>query len=505
MSVAVDERSRFSKMVMRYGIAFIIALFYVTVALHFNYTPDDTYIYLRFARNIAEGNGFAFNPGQPAYGVTGPLWSLLISIGSLLHLNLFVVAKILDLVLASAAIILFVLFALEVLRDHLAAVVAGFALSVNVWVLRWSGTGMETSLALLLVVSAAYAAMRNDYLLAVVLSALLTLTRPEGLLFFVILMADLVVNSVKKTRALKNMPVYLVVYVAILSPWLLFALYQFGTVIPATATAKSALRDFWSMRWWALTQEAKIFLASDLFDMAALVIGVALVTISRSPRAQSYDDRNRLYPHIFGFLWIIGLLSTYIVFGVDVVSRYFVLVIPFLIVYGFWGFLQIQAQWGALRKLGFNGLVLFAGLLLVENQLVYHRTVLPHMREFAVGMKEAILPIALWFRDNTPHQTIILTPDLGAIGYYSDRTVYDVAGLVTPEMFALRKKGFSYDEIMTRRMYRGLIAPDYIVDRAAHPDRLSSPDLLPLFTQQFPSLGISKRGIVFYTVYKVRK
>ena len=40
---------------------------------------DDSWIHLQFARNLAEGNGFAYNPGVPVAGSTAPLWTLLLA------------------------------------------------------------------------------------------------------------------------------------------------------------------------------------------------------------------------------------------------------------------------------------------------------------------------------------------------------------------------------------------------------------------------------------------
>jgi hypothetical protein len=40
---------------------------------------DDSWIHLHFARNIAEGAGFSYNPGVPVAGSTAPLWTLLLA------------------------------------------------------------------------------------------------------------------------------------------------------------------------------------------------------------------------------------------------------------------------------------------------------------------------------------------------------------------------------------------------------------------------------------------
>src|SRR5213593_2217348 len=39
---------------------------------------DDSWIHLHFARNLAEGAGFSYNPGAPVAGSTAPLWTLLL-------------------------------------------------------------------------------------------------------------------------------------------------------------------------------------------------------------------------------------------------------------------------------------------------------------------------------------------------------------------------------------------------------------------------------------------
>ena len=35
---------------------------------------DDSWIHMQFARNLAEGRGFAYNPGVPVSGSTAPPW-----------------------------------------------------------------------------------------------------------------------------------------------------------------------------------------------------------------------------------------------------------------------------------------------------------------------------------------------------------------------------------------------------------------------------------------------
>lgn len=40
---------------------------------------DDAWIHFQFARNLASGHGFAYNPDVPVAGSTAPLWTLLLA------------------------------------------------------------------------------------------------------------------------------------------------------------------------------------------------------------------------------------------------------------------------------------------------------------------------------------------------------------------------------------------------------------------------------------------
>ena len=61
------------------GIA-MLATFLVSelrIASHAGFPIDDAWIHAVFARNLVEGQGFAFNPGESIGGSTAPLWSRL--------------------------------------------------------------------------------------------------------------------------------------------------------------------------------------------------------------------------------------------------------------------------------------------------------------------------------------------------------------------------------------------------------------------------------------------
>mgnify|MGYP001560024612 CR=1 FL=1 len=133
--------------------AVLVVIFYVTAAGHFSYTTDDSYIYFQYARNLAQGNGPCFNAGEPSYGFTSPLWLLILSAGGAVGADIPLLAKVLDLLFASLSIVLLFFVALELTRDVAVSFCASLALSVNAWLLRWAGSGLETSLAVFLMLA----------------------------------------------------------------------------------------------------------------------------------------------------------------------------------------------------------------------------------------------------------------------------------------------------------------------------------------------------------------
>ena len=63
---------------------------------------DDSWIHLQFARNVATGWGFSYNPGEPTPGSTAPLWTLLLAANGAVGLPLPLSAKLWGVLLGAA-------------------------------------------------------------------------------------------------------------------------------------------------------------------------------------------------------------------------------------------------------------------------------------------------------------------------------------------------------------------------------------------------------------------
>jgi hypothetical protein len=48
-----------------------------------------------------------------------------------------------------------------------------------------------------------------------------------------------------------------------------------------------------------------------------------------------------------------------------------------------------------------------------------------------------MVAVGQWLQENTPSQTLIAAHDIGAIGYFAERPILDLAGLISPEVIPL--------------------------------------------------------------------
>jgi hypothetical protein len=479
------------RLVLQYGIGFIVLVFFVTASFHFRYTPDDAYIYLQYGRNIARGEGFSFNAGAPSYGITGPLWALLIAAGAKLNLDPYIVAKTLDIVFAAFSIIAVLAFAFVLMRDRIYALVAAWIFSFDAWFLRWSGSGMESSIGVLLVMLTLWYAYKKEYITSALVAGLLTLVRPEGMFLFVAVLVDCIVNGKERTAVIRTVLASFLLYSVVVGSWLLYSWMQFGAIVPNIFLTKPT--DGNSL-WNSILSNLRIIGATQCLMALFLIAGV-IVAVRRSEWRTLREDG-------FPLIWVLLVPLFYVVINVQVVSRYLLLILPVVVVYGIWGIKRLEIASLVSPQRGLQILLLVAGLSLGQNQFIYRMWVVPHMETFELGAEECLKPIAYWLRSNSAPGSSVLTPDIGMLGYISERTIYDMAGLVTPE--ARRAlSGVSYDEAMKQRRYEQVMHPDYVIDRSPAPERLASEGLVPVMTRTFSGHGLSNPDLEYYTLYKV--
>ncbi len=149
-----------------YAGAFILRTSFVVDGVRRFCLLDDAMISMRYARNLAEGHGPVWNPGEEAVeGITNPLWT---GTMAMLHLTGAPESKVSLLVQISSAVFLLANLVLVfkiarfLCRDSLAAAIAATVLTAFYYPLnKWALQGMEVGAAALLVTAAVWMAIRT--------------------------------------------------------------------------------------------------------------------------------------------------------------------------------------------------------------------------------------------------------------------------------------------------------------------------------------------------------
>lgn len=451
-------------------IALFLALLVLASILYISFQPDDYFIYLQYARNLKQSGQAAFNPGEPSYGFTSPLWLGILGLGfDSAHPHFF--PKLVSLLIYGLAILLFWLFCQRRFGSEI-AVTGLLLLFFNPWVWRWSLSGMETTAALLCAIILVIAWVEEKHWLWFPLG-ILPLLRPELLAWT---LAGAAWLSLKK-RPFSGL-------LALLPPaaWLLISRLAFGQWFPNTAHAKAA--GFSAAAAWKAAE--KTLLTLQPVDLAALGLAVwGLVVIRRLKRPGR------------GLLVLTLLLAAMFAFkGVKVHTRYLVPLFPLTVTL----FLYTTLRFPRWRR----GIAAASLLVSLTQTVVW---VYPATRDYIRSERRVNQEIGRWLRENTPPDSRIFLWDIGAIAFESGRRIIDMNGLLDARIFHRRTP---YPEIIARQM-QGLDpdTPHYLVD--VHRQRFRARGKIPgietefLFSRPFHHMFVFQKRPLYYSLYRLRR
>src|SRR5439155_2990076 len=103
------------------------------------------------ARHVAQGEGFVFNTGERVYGSTSPLWVLLLADAIAMGVDGLAASRLLGALGLLASLLLWSRLVRRTLESSWLRMLSTLAWAGHAWMLRWSLSGMETPLAVALV------------------------------------------------------------------------------------------------------------------------------------------------------------------------------------------------------------------------------------------------------------------------------------------------------------------------------------------------------------------
>jgi len=428
-------------------------------------TIDDAYITFRYARNILDGQGMVYNPGDIVLGTTTPLYTGLMTIlGSLaggadapfpwiaLLVNAF-----------SDALSCMLLIRLGIsLGSKNSGVACALIWAIAPMSVTFAIGGMETSVFILLMLATFYFYSAGRPVPAALAASMSLLTRPDALLFLLPLAIERVRRILPSQRLNPNpLPISSAELLTFFIPtliWTAFSTIYFGSPLPHSITAKVA--------------------AYRLPPEAALI------------RLLQHYATPFLGHLTFGNLWIrIGLIIFPILFGLGTLlairkkpGSWVMFVYPWFYLTAFSIANPLIFRWYLAPPLPLYFLGILLGgeriaqdvkrpslslvFVVVAFMLTLNGwTLKPDHGPTRPAPKMAFIELELIYEaigrnleGKISSSEILSAGDIGALGYFSKAKILDTVGLISPEVAHYYPLPESFYEIIYA------IAPDLILD-----------------------------------------
>lgn len=393
---------------------------------------DDAWIHQTYARNLADLGEWSFVSGVTSAGSTSPLWTVILT---LFHLVTKDTPYGLTYLMGAVWLWVLACFAELIFRQSFPTYKSNFppagVLMVLEWHLVWAGaSGMETLLFAALILAAFYLLHDintwNGYRLVGIIIGIGVWVRPDALTLLGPLVFIIFFQESKWNFRLQATGRSLAAAALPLAAYLIFNYLLSGQIWPNTFYAKQT--EYASMREIPILIRYGKIVSLPLVGMGVLLLPGFLYKSYRSIRTCN------VY-WLAAILWWLGYSLVYAL-HLPVTyqhGRYLIPAMPVFLVVGLVGSVEglgFGKTTGSLRRaigrgwVGATAIVLAAFLVMGGTS---------YAQDVAIINTEMVAA-AKWLNANTAPDDLIAVHDIGAVGYFTQRRIIDLAGLVTPEV-----------------------------------------------------------------------
>jgi hypothetical protein len=389
---------------------------------------DDSWIHQTYARNLVEYGGWFFIPGVSSAGSTSPLWTLFLTPGHIFQTDFFYYWTFFlsGLLFIGSSIVFQRLFE-NMIGKTTKYPWAGLLFLLE-WHLVWSAnSGMETILFIFIILSVFYFLLsrvdKNLWLIWLLLGVVI-FVRPDGITLLGPYIFVFLINfSRRNNLPVMNLSLGFVVMSIFVILYALFNLRLSGDVLPNTFFAKQAeyqilyskplLQRFFEMFMVSLTGSGILLLPGFIYYLYLSV-------------------KDRKWEILSVYIWFFGYLLIYAVRlpATYQHGRYVIPTIPIFFVLSGIGIYQFFQ--GSMVK---RNLIEFGYKISILAVLVifFFLGAKAYAEDVAIIQSEMV-ETARWVNENLPPDAIIAAHDIGAMGFFADRQIIDLAGLISPEV-----------------------------------------------------------------------
>jgi 4-amino-4-deoxy-L-arabinose transferase-like glycosyltransferase len=327
---------------------------------------------------------------------------------------------------------------------------------------------------------------------------LAVLIRPEFFGFFII---TVVYYFFVFTERRKDLITATLIALVIIGVWILFAYNYFGTIIPNTYLYKAG-GNLFGFQLENSYRTIKLFAAGNLAEFVLIVLLLLAAIYYRGKSAADLDNVKKRFSILkeervlLPILWISGFYLFYLLKDVTVISRYSLMLVPFIIIIVTLLFNFIKDQIS--EKTKSTILIIYLFTIIFGYGFITLKVVKPASDEFVKGFQTTYREIAsIIKKDSGNRKTTVALTDVGIIGCFSGAKVYDFAGLVDHSRFNYDN---SRDYLMAKK-------PGYVILREEYKPQDILPDGIEieiLFKRRLGGFGINHsnpRTVTLYTLY----
>ncbi|MDD2922910.1 MAG: hypothetical protein PHQ36_11560, partial [Anaerolineales bacterium] len=220
---------------------------------------------------------------------------------------------------------------------------------------------------------------------------------------------------------------YLIGFGSLFVPYLFFNLAVGGTPMPNTFYAKQAEYASW--------RSLSIF--TRLWQMfLQLLVGPSLALLPGMIGWGVKSARGKMWGSVAAFLWALGYFGMYILrLPMYQHGRYIMPAMPIFFLFGLLAFAEFDKSKMFARH-HWVGQAAWRGVIVMLTFSFIFLGASSYAQDVALIESEMVVA-AKWAAQNLPPDALIAAHDIGALGYFDDHDLIDLAGLISPEVIPI--------------------------------------------------------------------
>jgi arabinofuranosyltransferase len=404
----------------------------------FDFVTDDAFISFRYARNLALHGQLVFNLGERVEGYTNFLWTVILALGIKLGLGPVALSRFLGVALGIATLAVVVRMSLRLAGERRSRwhLLAPLLLATCGAYACWCSGGLETQLFTFLVTLGfdlvlGEVTRRRGFASAAVF-AFAAMTRPEGVMFFALVICFRVLTNLRRERRLlphRHEVAWVGLFLGLFAPYFLWRWHYYGWLFPNTYYVKSSGA--------AGTWKLGVYYLRRFCEDYGIHFLLVLVLLGRAAK----DDERRRDLRLLGGIVYLPFAAYVVKVGGDFMGLYrFVLpVIPLGAVVLAESCRRLYARlvpplgaWVPGIALGLVGVGFIAGSVHTSRDALTFVGADNgiDMPAYLKRYVEERIPVGQWLGRNKQPDDLATFGGAGVIPYYSEIPGFDVFGLV---------------------------------------------------------------------------